>query len=76
MTRVVSSYSLARLIQVCSPNSSVSDESGSAPLAYEATGNRSDALELLRKALSGISPTSVEAEVGFNNPSNLVWKLL
>ena len=30
---------------------------------YEATGNRSDALELLRKALSGIPPTSVEAEV-------------
>ena len=28
---------------------------------YEATGNRSDELECLRKALSGIPPTSVEA---------------
>ena len=30
---------------------------------YEATGNRSEALEKLRKALSAIPPTSVEAEV-------------
>ena len=44
---------------------------------YEATGNRSDALELLRKALSGIPPTSVEAEVGENIViSNLVWKVI
>ena len=30
---------------------------------YEATGNRSDSLELLRNALSAIPPTSCEAEV-------------
>ena len=36
---------------------------------YEATGNLSEPLELLRKALSGIPPTSVEAE-GRNKKSN------
>ena len=40
---------------------------------YEATGNRSDALELLRKALSGIPPTSVEAEGCAHQISHVVY---